>query len=116
MSLLTATGAEVLFSSVCAAPRVAEWSLAFDRESGALCSYVLAGRELILEPLMPCFGRAVTENDLGSKRYKGMKQWLYPHIVKESFSYTDEDGLGKVRVSYIVNEAARVDVLSFQFV
>ena len=92
----------------CAAPRVAEWSLAFDRESGALCSYVLAGRELILEPLMPCFGRAVTENDLGSRRYKGMKQWLYPHIVKESFSCTDEDGLGKVRVSYIVNEAARV--------
>ena len=92
----------------CAAPRVAEWSLAFDRESGALCSYVLAGRELILEPLMPCFGRAVTENDLGSRRYKGMKQWLYPHIVKESFSCTREDGLGKVRVSYIVNEAARV--------
>ncbi len=92
----------------CAAPRVAEWSLAFDRESGALCSYVLAGRELILEPLMPCFGRAVTENDLGSRRYKGMKQWLYPHIVKESFSCTREDGLSKVRVTYIVNEAARV--------
>ena len=81
---------------------------AFDKTTGALCSYKAGGRELMTEPLMPCFGRAVTENDLGAKLHKSQKAWLYPEFKLISFVQTEAsavaeysvDGLCKVRVQY----------------
>jgi beta-galactosidase len=54
------------------------WQAAWDKTSGALCSYIVNGKEMISIPLMPCFGRAVTENDLGARLDKKMACWLYP--------------------------------------
>lgn len=80
----------------------------FDPKTGALTSYRIGGREMLREPLMPCFGRAVTENDLGAKLEKHLKCWLYPDFKLESFSRDEKRaearysiaGLCRVAVTY----------------
>lgn len=62
------------------------WSVKFDEATGALASYKLNGRELVKEPLMPCFGRAMTENDLGAGFEKKFKACLYPEFRLASFT------------------------------
>ena len=59
-----------------------DWSASWDKKNGALCSYRVRGKEMIAEPLYPCFGRAVTENDMGAWwRTKRMADaWLYPEF------------------------------------
>lgn len=72
-------GGQVRFPDVPAfGERLCEYG--FDANTGALNSLRIAGREMLSEPLMPCFGRAVTENDLGAKLEKKMKCWLYPEF------------------------------------
>jgi len=98
--------------------RTAEWKVGFDKNTGALNSIVLGGKELVREPLMPCFGRAVTENDLGAGIQKKSAAWLYPEFRLIDFCQEDartyatyrvypaagvkgwEDGLADVRVEY----------------
>ena len=80
------------------------FSVGFDPETGALCSYRFCGRELISEPLMPCFGRALTENDLGAKFQVKMKPWLYPgfrlrRFVREGDRAEAEYDLGVATVT-----------------
>ncbi len=58
----------------------------YDKATGALVSYTVGGKELLKAPLMPCFGRAVTENDLGAKLEQKMGLWLYPDFRLLSFS------------------------------
>ncbi|MBQ7269453.1 MAG: DUF4981 domain-containing protein [Bacteroidales bacterium] len=60
--------------------------IGFDEATGALSSYKIGGKELLGAPLLPCFGRAVTENDIGAKLEKKMAQWLYPALSTVSFS------------------------------
>ena len=61
----------------------ADWSAKWDKKTGALCSYVVRGHELIAEPLFPNFGRAPVENDLGAmwKTADMYKAWAYPELV-----------------------------------
>ena len=66
--------------------RTLPWKAVFDAEKGALVSYLLGEDEFVSEPLMPCFGRAVTENDLGAQFEKKMKGWLYPDFIVKNFS------------------------------
>ena len=68
------------------------WSASWDKYSGGLCSYVVDGREHISMPLLPCFGRAVTENDLGAKLDKKMACWLYPKLDPVGLFAFEEDG------------------------
>ena len=70
----------------------AEWSASWDKATGALCSYKVRGSEMISIPLMPCFGRAVTENDLGAKLDKKSACWLYPEFKPEGLILLEEDG------------------------
>lgn len=46
------------------------WSMAFSKASGALCSYSMNGSEMLAGELVPCFDRALVENDLGAKLQK----------------------------------------------
>lgn len=69
-----------------------EWVAAWDKATGALCSYKVRGNEMISIPLMPCFGRAVTENDLGAKLQKKMACWLYPEFNPVGTMVLEEDG------------------------
>ena len=58
------------------------WTVCWDKSTGAMCSYKIRGREMLKDPLMPCFGRARTENDLGAawKTDSMAVVWNYPEF------------------------------------
>ena len=88
------------------------FSASFDKISGALSSYVVSGRQLLDGPLMPCFGRAVTENDLGAKLHEKMADWLYPEFKVDSVSVSDAAGVCRVHVYYApIKDYARVHMV-----
>lgn len=88
----------------------AGWSASWSKDNGALCSYIANGREHISIPLMPCFGRAVTENDLGAKLQKKMAPWLYPEFSARDFSVKQVGDSFVVSVKYPL-EYATVQML-----
>ena len=80
-----------------------KWDATWDKQSGSLCSYRIDGRELITAPLFPCFGRAVTENDLGARKVtrKMWDVWAWPEFKPSSlFLGTPDDGTMTVDVDY----------------
>jgi len=80
--------------------RISPWKAVFDSATGAVTSYVLDGKEMVSEPMMPCFGRALTENDLGAKFEKKLADWLYPEFKVADFA-VNADGDGYlVKVTY----------------
>ena len=95
------------------------WSADFDPATGALCSYKLEGKELLAAPLMPCFGRAVTENDLGAWLQRRMGAWLYPTFKVSKFersencvevTYDVADGLATVTMQYALGTDGSITV------
>jgi len=80
--------------------RVSPWKAVFDSATGALTSYVLDGKEMISEPMMPCFGRSVTENDLGAKFEKKLAGWFYPDFKLADFSVAQDGNGYLVKVAY----------------
>ena len=94
------------------------WEAGFDEKTGALASYKVGGRELLSDPLMPCFGRALTENDLGAKLDTKMKGWLYPEFRLESFTRNGEkavasyliEGLCKVTMTYEFTQTGEIHI------
>ena len=89
------------------------WKAVFDAQKGTLVSYLLGEDEFVTEPLMPCFGRAVTENDLGAKLEKKLSAWLYPDFRVETFDVVKGDKLYLVNVGYVPFNSAAVG-LSFK--
>ena len=85
------------------------WAADFDPETGALCSYKLEGKELLAAPMMPCFGRAVTENDLGAWLQRRMGAWLYPEFRVKSL----ERGADTVEVAYEVGDGLAMVVMRY---
>lgn len=93
---LLQAGEQVAYQQICLqqgkrslpkAPRCRySWDVKFDEATGALASYKLNGRELMKEPLMPCFGRAMTENDLGAHFQDKFKNCLHPEFKLTAFS------------------------------
>lgn len=52
-----------------------DFSVGFNKQTGDLDSYVLAGSELLKTPVIPNFWRAMTDNDKGSKLDKRSETW-----------------------------------------
>ncbi len=75
--------------------RISTWSLSFDKSTGWLASYEIAGVETLKEPAMPSFGRAPVENDLGARLHEKMKMWRYPEFKLSSLR-TAKNGDGYV--------------------
>jgi len=88
-----------------AADRAAAWTATFDSSTGALCGYTLGRTQMITEPLMPCFGRAVTENDMGARIYDELAVWLYPEMNLEKFEVSEALDGWKVLATYLVGSA-----------
>ena len=63
-------------------PRISAWEIGFI--DGAIASYKIDGKSLIEEPLMPAFGRAPIENDLGARNEVRSKMWMYPEFKVKS--------------------------------
>ena len=79
------------------------WSVRWNKLTGAMCSYKVYGKEMLKDPLMPCFGRARTENDYGAawKTNKMAEAWNYPEFKFGSIVVTQVyDGLVLVVLDY----------------
>ena len=89
--------------------RSSAWSADFDMEKGTMVNYTIDGRQVILEPLAPCFARAVTENDLGCNFDKLMSLWRDSNIVPATVGYDElEDCARIIVISKPLGEAAVV--------
>jgi len=80
--------------------RISPWKAVFDAQKGALVSYVVGGDEFISEPMMPCFGRAMTENDLGAQFEKKLSGWLYPEFAVKDFTVRKNEDSYLVTVAF----------------
>lgn len=80
----------------------------FDKETGSLTKYSYFGKNLISAPILPCFGRAVTDNDEGmlvdlsfDKEAKRMfATWRNPEIKATSFEDRQDGDTRIVTVKY----------------
>lgn len=77
-----------------------EVSVTIDPQSGALSSYRIDGREMLSEPLVPCFGRAFTENDLGAGYSVKQRMWRHPELEVRSIRDNMDDDVHRVSVEY----------------
>ena len=104
-------------------PRYATWEVTIDKTLGALTSYKLDGEDLISSPLLPCFNRALTENDLGARFQQRFALWrnidfkvasISSKQVDDSFEvdviFAPIDGKGIVKVTYYVDPDGKVGV------
>lgn len=80
--------------------RVSPWKAVFDASVGAMVSYELGEKELLAEPLMPCFTRAATENDLGAKLDSKLAMWRFPELKVKSFDVVEAEGCYEVAVQF----------------
>ena len=79
---------------------VSPWKAVFDASVGALVEYELAGDRLMSEPLLPCFTRAATENDLGARFDNRLKMWRFPELKVASFDVEEKENCYQVNISF----------------
>ena len=90
-------------------PRYNAWEAVFDSATGSLVKYTLDGRDLLEEPLKPCFARAANENDLGARFDKVQDLWRSASFDVTSFDVVSADDSYVVAVEYApIGEAALV--------
>ena len=80
--------------------RVSAWTAVIDKCTGALTQYVIDGKQILKEPLMPSFGRAPVENDLGADLHDVFEMWRYPEFRLSSVKADVEDGYYSVVAEY----------------
>jgi beta-galactosidase len=88
------------------------FKLSFSKESGALSSYLLNGKEQISAPLLPHFSRPLTDNDRrGWKPQRKMKEWYNVQLkVKEIKTEKSDKGV-LVKTNYsLVGDSANVTI------
>jgi len=92
--------------------RIAPWTFVFDSWKGAPVAYELAGKQMMASPLLPCFGRAATENDLGAGQEKRTRLWREASFRPASCGVEKTDSCYRISVSYKpVGEAAAVSMI-----
>ena len=80
--------------------RISPWKAVFDAATGSLVSYELGEKELIDAPLVPCFARAATENDLGAGFDRRQKVWRTAQLNVSSFNVEKTDSSYRINVEY----------------
>ena len=103
--------------------RFATWAVTIDKNLGALTSYKLDGKEMISEPMLPCFDRALVENDLGARFQNRFALWRNIKFQVASIAakpvgnscqvdvaFAPIDGKGIVKVAYLVDPDGTVAV------
>lgn len=76
------------------------WTATFDSASGALTSYVYAGKEMIVSELVPNFDRACTENDFGAALDEKLAVWRDINWKPASFDLSEKDSCYEITVGY----------------
>jgi beta-galactosidase len=107
-----------------------DFKITFDKQNGALSSYLTGGKEMILSPLLPCFTRPLTDNDRrGWKADLLLKVWYQSKPVLTGFgvkemkssqvksgsvslesNYELIDHKAKVTITYTINVTGMVKV------
>ena len=99
--------------------RPVSWRAVFDGSTGALCSYVLGGKELLADPMVPSFSRAYTENDFGAKLNRKSAVWHVPQWKVQTLSveggvlrvqFEPLGGAATVVMTYTVGVDGSIDV------
>ena len=91
--------------------REAIWEITIDKKVGALTSYELDGKELLKEPVLPCFDRALVENDLGARFQREFAFWRNPELKVASASAKQDGDAFVVDIEFApIGEAALVKV------
>lgn len=80
--------------------RLAAWTAEIDKRTGALTHYSIDRKQILKEPLMPSFGRAPVENDLGAGLYQKFGMWRYPDFKLASVKVEAADGCHIVVAEY----------------
>ena len=80
--------------------RVTGWKAVFDASAGALTGYEMGDRDLLEEPILPCFARAAIENDLGAGQDKRQAVWRNAEFKVASFEVVASDSCYVVNVAY----------------
>ena len=99
------TGKSVILSGVVrgegtVADRETVWTASFDKTSGALSSYTVSRKEMLSQPLVPCFNRAPIENDLGAALPYRWALWRNPSLEVSSFDISQVEGRYVIDVKY----------------
>jgi beta-galactosidase len=88
------------------------FEIRFDKSTGALSSYLLNGKEQIIQPLMPNFKRPLTDNDRrGWKPQIKLKQWYsaVPKLIDVGIN--KRDGKDMIMAKYsLIHDSAQVMV------
>ena len=82
------------------ADRGTVWTVTFDKASGAMVSYTVGRKEMLAQPLLPCFNRAPIENDLGAVLPSRWSMWRNPEFKVSAFKVTGENGSSLIEVEY----------------
>ena len=103
--------------------RITTWRVSIDKNAGALASYILDGKELVSSPMVPCFDRALTENDLGAGFQRRFAFWRNPELKVASaeakpvgnawqvdVAFAPIGGKALVEVAYLVDPEGKVAV------
>ena len=113
----TETAGAFYFSGTLSRPgtlgeRISEWSVTVDKSLGALSSFIVDGKERLCAPVVPCFDRALVENDLGAGFQDRFALWRGLSLSPVTVALTRNDGVcSQVDVVYApVGNAARVKV------
>jgi len=88
-------------------------------QTGALDSWIVDGCQLLSSPVMPCFGRALTENDFGARYNMDSQVWQYPDFKLVSFKDGKAEylleGLCKVSMEYKVEDDGSICIRERMF-
>lgn len=104
-----------------------DFSIAFDKDSGAISGYRLDGHELVKEALSPNFWRAPVDNDYGFKMQTQWKVWKEATAEQElaDLDVSEKNGTvsvtasyalpavsAQLEVSYVINDSGQILVTS----
>ncbi len=92
-----------------------DFRIAFDKENGAMSSYLFKGEEQVFAPLLPHFKRPLTDNDRkGWKPHKLLKTWYEASPELQSIeSKLLDDGSMSVEADYSLIAGAAQVILNY---
>lgn len=100
-------------------PERIPWEIRFNVGTGAITSYKVGSLQYLSAPLLPCFGRALTEKDLRFVSRHGSTEWLYPEFSVKSMGLypgckfrvvLEVKDLGELDMLYYVNADGTLEI------
>ena len=91
-------------------PERIPWEIRFNEKTGAISSYKVGDLQYLSAPMLPCFGRALTEKDLRFVERHDAQGWLYPSFKVKSMGLYPGC---KLRIVWEIDDLAELDMLYY---